>query len=132
MRSGDQSAPILTASKPWRGERCETHRSPTIDTGPRGDPYFFSILDIRKKHPLFGAVTKKVCSISWQIYELIGDDTYPRKATKEECETANKLTKVKERPVAQAQMMLEQMRTRNLGAESVSLSWSYMIIYNHI
>ena len=89
-------------------------------------------MDIHKQHPLFSAVTSKVCSISWQIYELIGDDTYPRKATKEECETANKLTKVKERPVAQAQMMLEQMRTRNLGAESVSLSWSYMTIYDHI
>ena len=90
------------------------------------------MLDIHKQHPLCSAVTSKVCSISWQIYELIGDDTYPRKATKEECETANKLTKVKERPVAQAQMMLEQMRTRNLGAESVSLSWSYMTIYDHI
>ena len=41
MRRGDQSTPILTASKPRRGERCETHRSPTIGTGPRGDPYFF-------------------------------------------------------------------------------------------
>ena len=79
-------------------------------------------MDIHKQHPLFSAVSSKVYSISWQIYELIGDDTYPRKATKEECETANKLTKVKERLGDQAHMMLKEMRKRNLGAESVNFS----------
>ena len=79
-------------------------------------------MNIRKQHPLFAAVASKVCSISWEIYDLIGDEEYPRKATKEEHDTANKLTKVKGRLAAQAEQMLKEMHKKNLGAESVSLS----------
>ena len=79
------------------------------------------IMNIRKEHPLFAAVAGKVCDISWEIYNLVGDDENPRKANKEEREEANMLTDVKAKLTGQAERMLKEMHTLKLGAQSVSL-----------